>query len=231
MPFSTGVFLACSILDRVSTLPVIAFVLVMLQLPTWVRFLLLGMVVQNALSLLVPLIAVVLRARLSHFMPRSRWGKKIHGAIVDIEAGLAAIGAGGWRVALPALALSFLITSAVILRLGLLLSAFELDPSPHQFALLAVMALLVGNMPVTLPGADAWAAGKLLWLVQLLGPGAGGFVLVSSVIAAVESPLLAAGVLLWWALPRSDVSLRLGELTALARQPAGGRPLVTDAAS
>ena len=230
MPFSTGVFLACSILDRFSALPLIAFVLLALHLPAWVKLLLLGTLVQNVLSLLVPVIAAVMRSRLSHFAPRSRWGRKIHGAITDVEAGLATIVAGGWRIALPAITLSFLITAAAMLRLALLLSAFGLDASPHQLALLMLMGGLVGSMPVKVPGADAWAAGKLLRLVHLLGPGAGGFVLLSSVVATVEFPLLAAGILLWWALPRSQVSLRLGELVALVQQPRGDHPPATDAA-
>jgi hypothetical protein len=230
MPFSMGVFLACSVMDRFTTLPLIAFVLFAVHLPEWVKLILLGTLLQNLLSLLGPLIAAVMRRRVGQFAPHSSWGKKIIGVVADVGNGLAAIVAGGWRVALPAIALSFLITVGGILRLSLLLGAFELGASMHQLALLMLMGGLVGSMPVKLPGADVWATGKLLRLAHVIGPGAGGFVLLSGVIATVESPLLAAGVLLWWALPHSDVSLRLGEFVSLAQQTRGGHPPAADAA-
>jgi uncharacterized membrane protein YbhN (UPF0104 family) len=217
IPFSAGVFLACSILERMMVIPLLGFVLVAVRIPDWVRYLLLGTLAQTVLALLLPVLAVLLRPRLGGLRPRSRWGCKLHGAIVDLESGLATIVAGGWRVALPAVALSFLITGGSLLRLIVLLAAFDLDASSHQIALLMVMGGLMGSMPVTTPGADAWATGKFVRLFHLLRPGASGFVLLSSVIAAIEAPLLAAGMLLWWAMPRSDVSLRLGEVVALAR--------------
>jgi hypothetical protein len=162
--------------------------------------------------------AAVMRSRI-HLTPRSGWGRKLHGVITDIEDGLATIVAGGWRIAMPAISLSLLITAIVMLRLGLLLDAFDMDASSHQLVMLLLTGLLVGSMPI--PGADAWATGQLLRVVRLLGPGAAGFTLLSSVIATLAPPVLAAGVLLWWALPRSRVSLRCGELAALIRQPPG----------
>jgi hypothetical protein len=230
MPYSMGVFLAGSILERLTALPLIAFVLFAMHLPQWVKIILLGMLLQNLVSLLFPFIAALMRAQVSRLTPRSNWAKKIVGAVTEIEDGLATIVAGGWRIALPAIALSFLITLGGILRLSLLLGAFELGASARQLALLMLMGGLVGSMPVKVPGADAWATGKLLRLTHVMGPGAGGFVLLFSVIATVESPLLATGVLLWWALSHSDVSLRLGELVALARQARSGPPPARDVA-
>jgi uncharacterized protein (TIRG00374 family) len=229
MPFSAGVFIACSILERMTAIPVIAFVLLAVHIPDWVRFLLLGTLAHTVLLLCLPLIAALTRHRVGKLTPRSRWGRRIHGAISDVESGLATIVAGGWRIALPAIGLSFLITAGSVLRLTALLAAFKLNASTHQVALLMVMGGLVGSMPVTIPGADAWATSKFLRLVHLLRPGAGGFVLLSSVIATIEAPLLAAGMLLWWSLPRSDVSLRLGELYALAWRPRRTYPPSPDA--
>jgi uncharacterized membrane protein YbhN (UPF0104 family) len=222
--------MGCNILDRLSVLPLVALALYGMRLPGWLRLLLLGTLIQSAFFLLVPLIATITRSRLGRYAPRSGWGRKLRAALADVEHGLATLVAGGWRLALSAIALSFLITAGSILRLSLLLGAFELSASPHQLMLLLVMSGLMGSLPVTLPGAEAWATGKLLRLVRVLGPGAGGFVLLSNVIAVLETPLLAAGILLWWALPRSDVSLRLGELLALARQPGADHPPVGDAA-
>jgi len=224
MPYSMGVFLAGSILERASVLPLIAFVLFGMRLPAWVDLILAGTLLQNILSLVVPCVAALSQHRLGHIAPRSRWGRRVHGVITDLEDGLATMVAGGWRIAVPALCLSFLSTACGLLRLALLLRAFALTVSPHQIALLMVMGGLVGSMPVRVPGSDAWATGKLLRLVRLVGPGLGGFVLLSSVIATVEYPLLAAGVLLWWAMPPSSVSLRLGEVVALAQGPAVGPP-------
>lgn len=216
MAFSAGVLLACSVLDRVAVLPLIALVYWTLQLPGWARLLLLGMLIHSVLSLLVPFVALTARTPLSRFTPSSGWGKKIHGAITGVETGLTSVMTGGWVIALPSMALSVLIVAGTFLRLTVLLRAFGLGASPHQVALLVVMGGLVGSMPVKLPGTDAWATGKLLGLTRLIGPGAGGFVLVSSVIALMEAPLLAAAVLVWWALPRSAVSLGPGEFAALA---------------
>jgi hypothetical protein len=230
MPFSMGVFIACSILERLTALPLIAFVLFTMHLPQWVRIILLGTLLQNLASLLLPLVAALMHARVSRLAPHSHWARKIVGAVAEIENGLATIVAGGWRIALPTIALSFLITAGGILRLSLLLGAFELGTSMRQLALLVLMGGLVGSMPVKLPGADVWATGKLLRLTHIMGPGAGGFVLLFSVIATVESPLLATGVLLWWALPHSDVSLQLGELVALAQQTRSGPPPARDVA-
>jgi len=228
MPFSMGVFIACSILERLTAIPLIALVLFTMHLPQWVKFILLGTLLQNLVSLLLPVIAALMRARVGQIAPHSAWAKKIVGAVAEIENGLATIVAGGWRVALPTVALSFLIALGGILRLALLLGAFELGASVRQLGLLMLMGGLVGSMPVKLPGADAWATGKLLRLTHVVGPGAGGFVLLFSVITTLESPLLAAGVLLWWALPRSDVSLRLGELVSLAQQTGSGPPPARD---
>jgi uncharacterized protein (TIRG00374 family) len=229
-PYSTGVFVAGSILERLAVMPLIAFVLWSMHLPGWVRLILLGMLVQNALSLLVPLAATVIRYPLSRHTPRSRWHRKVHGAITDIQNGLSVVVAGGWRVTLPALSLSFLISAGSFLRLAILLDAFDLDASAQQIALLLLMCGLVGSMPVRVPGSDAWATGKLLRLVKLGGAGAGGFVLLYSVLTMVEMPLFAAAILVWWALPPSSVSLRFGDVIALAKQPGGHPPSAADVA-
>jgi uncharacterized protein (TIRG00374 family) len=222
--FSAGAFLACSILERLAAVPLLIFVLLTAHIPDWFRYILLGALAQTVVSLLIPLLAILTRFRLDRLRPRSRWGRKLRGAISDLENGLATIVAGGWRVVLSVIALSLAVAAGSVLRLTLLLAAFDLHASVHQIALLMVMGGLMGSMPVTVPGADAWATGRLLRLIHVIRPGAGGFVLLSSVIATVEAPLLAAGVLLWWALPHSKVSLRLGEIVALTRRSSGPQP-------
>jgi uncharacterized membrane protein YbhN (UPF0104 family) len=230
IPFSVGVFVACGFLDNVSTLPLICAVLWTMHLPAWIRLILLCALVRSSLVLLVPMIAALMRHRLHAISPRTVWGKKMLGAIADIDDGLATVVAGGWRSILPALALSGLITGGSMLRLSLLASAVELATSPHQVALLLVMGGLMKSVPVAVPGADAWATSRLARLVHVVGAGAAGFVILSSLLASLESPLLAAGVLLWWALPLSRVRLRFGEVVSLARHPAVEPPRVSDAA-
>jgi hypothetical protein len=137
-----------------------------------------------------------------------------------MEEGLAAVVAGGWRGALLPLVLSCLITAGSMLRLSFVISALELAASPHQLALLLVMSGLMRCMPAAVPGADAWATSRLARIVHVAGSGISGFVILWSAIGIMESPLLAAGVLLWWALPRSTVGFRLGELVSLVRRSA-----------
>jgi hypothetical protein len=145
-------------------------------------------------------------------------------AIRQAEDGLAIVVAGGWRIALAALGLSFLLVATSLLRLALLLGAFRLSPSPHQLVLLVLLSGLIASVPVQIPGAGAWATGKLLRLIHVLGPGAGAFVLLSSVTGVVETPLLGLGILLWWALPHSRVSLRLSELVTLTQESRSDQP-------
>ncbi|HEX8918006.1 MAG TPA: flippase-like domain-containing protein [Chloroflexota bacterium] len=215
--YSAGVLAACGVLDHLSMIPLLTFVLVAMHLPEWLRLILLGTMLQSVVSLLVPLFAASTRSRLSRLAFRSRWQMKIQTAISQIEDGLAEIVSGGWRIVVPALALSLLLSAVSILRLALLLAAFELQPSPHQLVLLLLMAGMLGSVPVQIPGANLWATGKLMRLIHLLGPGAGAFVLLSGVIAMVEAPILALVMLAWWALPRSRVTLRLNELVAVDR--------------
>lgn len=227
--FSTGVFTVCGVLDRGSIIPILALALLVMHLPEWIRLFLLGTLMQSTLSLLIPLLAAVTRSRLSRFAPRSGWRTRIIRTIVQVDDGLAAVVAGSWRTGLPALALSFLIAAASLLRLALLLAAFGLRPAPGQVILLLLMVGLMGSMPVQIPGASAWATGKFLRFIHVLGPGAGAFVLLSSVVGMVEAPLLSLGMLVWWTLARSRVSFRLTELVVLSQESRGEQPSGADA--
>lgn len=228
--FASGVFVACAVLDHVSVIPLLALAFLGMHLPEWIRLLLLGALVHSVLLLLVPLLAAVMRSRLGRMATaptrtgRHRWRTRLLVTMRQVDDGLAAMVAGGWRVAVSAFALSFLIVAASLLRLALLLAAFELKPSPHQLVLLLLMGGLMGSMPVQLPGASTWATGKLLRIIHVLGPGAGAFVLLSSVIGIVEAPLLALGMLVWWALPHSQMSFRLSELATLSQESRSEQP-------
>jgi uncharacterized membrane protein YbhN (UPF0104 family) len=218
------------VLDHLSIIPLLTLVLLAMHLPGWMRLLLLGALLHSVLSLVLPLLAAATRSRLGRLAPRPGWRQKLLGTIRQAEDGLAVIVSGGWRIAVSAAALSLLLAAMSLLRLALLLGAFELNPSPHQLVLLVLLGGMLGSVPIQLPGASAWATGKLLRLIHVLGPGASAFVLVSSVMGVVETPLLALGLLLWWALPHSRVSMRLSELVALSQESRSERPSGADVA-
>ncbi|MBV9279126.1 MAG: flippase-like domain-containing protein [Chloroflexi bacterium] len=230
LAYSAGVVVACGVLDHLSIIPLLTLVLLAMHLPGWMRLLLLGALLHSVLSLVLPLLAAATRSRLGRLAPRPGWRGKLLGTIRQAEDGLAVIVSGGWRIAVSAAALSLLLAAMSLLRLALLLGAFELSPSPHQLVLLVLLGGMLGSVPIQLPGASAWATGKLLRLIHVLGPGASAFVLVSSVMGVVETPLLALGLLLWWALPHSRVSMRLSELVALAQESRSERPSGADVA-
>lgn len=219
IPFAVGVFVSCGLLENLSVVPLVVTALLTMHLPQWTRLILLGALARSSLILLIPLIAAVTRHRLRALSARTSWGRRAGRAAAEIEDGLATVVAGGWRSTLQVLGLSCLITAGSMLRLSLFFTAVGLAATPHQLALLLVMGGLMQSIPVALPGANAWATSNLARLVHIAGPGAAGFGILTSVITAVESPMLAAGVLLWWTLPLSRDRLRLGELVRLARHP------------
>lgn len=218
--FAVGVFVSCGLLENLSVLPLALTVLLTMHLPQWVRLILVGAMVRSSLILLVPVIAAATRQRLHGLSPRTGWGRRIGQIVVEMEDGLATVVAGGWRSTVPALGLSCLITAGSMLRISLFFGAVGFPASLHQLALLLVMGGLMQSVPVPLPGASAWATSKLARLVHIAGPGAASFGILTGLITAVESPIMAAGVLLWWTLPLSRVGLRLGDLVSLARHPA-----------
>jgi uncharacterized protein (TIRG00374 family) len=224
LAYAGGIVGACAVLDHVSIIPLLTLVLLAMHVPAWMRLLLLATLLHSFLSLSLPLLAAATRSRLGRLTPRSRWRAVALHAIRQAEDGLAIVVAGGWRIALAALGLSFLLVATSLLRLALLLGAFRLSPSPHQLVLLVLLSGLIASVPVQIPGAGAWATGKLLRLIHVLGPGAGAFVLLSSVTGVVETPLLGLGILLWWALPHSRVSLRLSELVTLTQESRSDQP-------
>lgn len=220
IPFAAGVFVSCGLLENLSVLPLVLTALLTMHLPEWLRLVLVCATVRSSLILLVPLIAALTRHRLRGLKPRSGWGRGLGRAMAEVEDGLATVVAGGWRSTLAVLGLSCLITAGCMLRLSLFVSAVDLRATPHQLALLLAMGGLMQSVPAAGPGANAWATSKLARLVHVAGAGAAGFGVLTGLLTAVESPVLAASILFWWALPHSRVRLRLAELISLARHPA-----------
>jgi uncharacterized membrane protein YbhN (UPF0104 family) len=212
IPFATGVFLACSVLDALALLPLLIFLLLAAPLPKWERVALCGMLAQSALFLLAPLLSAALARRFGREQTHRPWMERLLRLMEGAAAGLGTVVRGGWWPAIQAVGLSFLSAALGMARLAFLVRAFGLAPTHNQLYLLMSLGSFVGNLPIQVPGAGTWTALALLHVVGIGGSGLGGYVLLSRFIDAVESPALAIGALAVWVGAKRPGRERLKEM-------------------
>jgi uncharacterized membrane protein YbhN (UPF0104 family) len=227
--FCAGVFMIESVLDSIGISAIIVCLLVLMRLPAWLIVALLGALVQSAAFLAFAALATPLRNYLLRHWAgcASQRARYIGGGGLArfqrwlyslclmgdrMVAGFGAVTACGWRTVMPVITLSLAMTALSLVRLEFLLRAFELDATINQVLIMMVLSGLVGIMPLKVPASGTWATTKLLRVVRLVGPGAGGFVIFSRLISSSESLLLALPVLGWWSMVQGAEAMHLGDL-------------------
>jgi hypothetical protein len=224
--FSGGVYVAEGMLDVVAPALLIPYLLLVLSLPTWTHWVLLGILTQAAL-LLAMLIVLAMRSRIRP----GRWllhlsaPRLMHLARQVIE-GLRAVTAGGPKKCLLVVGLSWLVIALMAGQVSLFLRAFGLRGSANGLFLILVVMLSAGSVPIKIPAFGTVTAAAVLPVAGIRGPEVGGYLLLSQFLLSSETVALAALVLGWWFL-RRDPPFRA--MNIWVREPdtiAGERPVI-----
>ena len=226
---AAGVFLGADVLDRAALLPLLLYPLATQALPTWQRVLLSGLVVQS-LALCALLLA---GGRITRFVVRwltrfrrSTILERVVAATNSVMTGVSAVSTCRTKKAVAVACLTVLSSAIGILRLKLLLMAVGLTVSPSRICLLLIFSSLVGFVPLPLPGAGTLATAKSLAGAGVVGIGTSSFTLVTRGVSAIETPLLAVCILLWWSLRRSPFSIGWKDLHEIKEGLANARPSI-----
>lgn len=208
--YAAGVFLVEGTLDGLGLALLSGLLVLSLQLPPWLRLVLLATFVQALVSLGVPVaIHLLRRSRRRSMLPA--WTGRLVAWGGEIANGLESALLGGRDRLLSVTSLSLLITALAGLQLVLILSAFGLSTSPGAVLLILVLTLAAGNLPLNLPGSGTVSATVALEVAGIHGAGAAGFVLVSRVLPSSEVMLMACSTLAWWTGSGKVRDLRVGE--------------------
>jgi hypothetical protein len=196
--FSSGVYVLEGMLDVIAPALLIPYFLLMLPLPGWIHWVLIGVVVQATL-LLALLVVLALGSRV---LPE---GRLPHFAVSrllrlsrQITEGLRAFTSGGPKRCLLIFGISMLLIVLTLGQLTLFLHAFALKGSVDGRLLLLVVMLSAGSIPIKIPALGTISAAAALPVAGITGPAVGGYLLTSQFVLSSESVVLAALVLGWW---------------------------------
>lgn len=196
--FSTGGYMVEGALDVISPAMLIPVPLLMMELPRWTDWVLVGLAIQ---AMLVPtlLIAFATRrwTRLWQWLP-ARFANGLRHLTRQGTDGLRAVASGGPRNCLLVTASSLLLLALTAGQLTLLLHAFALGGSATGLSLLLVAMLSAGSAPVKIPAFGTFTAAAALPLAGIRGPDIGGYLAVSQFLLSSQTVLLAAIVVGWW---------------------------------
>jgi uncharacterized protein (TIRG00374 family) len=209
--FSAGVFMLEGVLDGIGPALLTGFLLIALQLPMWLRVLLVVTLCQSLLFFSLPVLAhALLRCRKLSVVPG--WVTRFIAVGRDmadgLESGLSRGMGNGFAVA----SMSLLVTALSGLQLVLFLSAFGLTTSGDDVLLILVLTLAAGSLPIKIPGSGTVAAAAALQVTGIHGAGVAGFVLMSRAVLSSETTLLACASLSWWSATGKVHDLRMGEV-------------------
>jgi hypothetical protein len=198
--FSSGVFMLEGLLDGIGPALLVGYLLLALSLPLWVRMVCAGILAQLALAVAVPGLAHLIRRFVPHRRGRSRWSALLRlGDQLAAGLGILLTRPG---VAVRAIGFSLLITMAGALQAALFLQAFELESSLTHLCLLFILTMAAGSVPIKIPGFGTATTAAFMPAAGIHGAGVAGFILITRLVASAQAPLLAAGVVLWWAARR-----------------------------
>jgi hypothetical protein len=226
--FSTGVYMLEGILDGLGPALVISYLLLALALPAWIHLILLGALAQSVCLLLLPMLVVATAHRLPSLCRERGILPRLAQFGCQITDGLQGLSSRGWRVALPVVCLSLLVTALAAVQMTLFLHAFGLTASFNDLFLLLVLNLTSGSIPIKIPGFGTLTAAAALPVAGIHGAGLAGYVLISRVVFSSETVALAAFVLSWWTVTRNRCFSGLGDMFHLSRgkeAPNAGRQL------
>jgi hypothetical protein len=196
--FSSGVYVLEGMLDVIAPAFLIPYLLLMLPLPGWIHWVLIGVVVQ-ATFLMALLVVLALGSRI---LPEGRLPHFAASRLLQlsrqITEGLRAFTTGGPKRCLLVVGISMLLIVLTIGQLTLFLHAFALKGSVDGRLLLLVVMLSAGSIPVKIPALGTISAAAALPVAGITGPAVGGYLLTSQFVLSSESVVLAVLVLGWW---------------------------------
>jgi uncharacterized protein (TIRG00374 family) len=207
--YSAGVFMLEGVLDGLGPALLTGFLLLALQLPNWLRFLLIATLCQSLLSFTVPVVAHAIR-RSGKLSAMPGWIARFLALGGDVADGLESGLSRSMRSRFSIAGISLLITALCGLQLVLFLTAFGLTTSTSNVLLILVLTLVAGNLPINLPGSGTVATAAVLQVAGIHGAGVAGFVMMSRAVPSSESILLACGGLAWWGVTGRVHDLRVG---------------------
>jgi hypothetical protein len=209
LSFSAGVFMLEGVLDGLGPALLTGCLLLTLNLPTWLRILLVATLAQALFLFSVPFVAQILR-RSSRLSLLPGWITRFIALGEDVADGLVSGLARGFGTILSVVGCSLLITALGAVQLVLFLSAFSLTTSLGGVLLILVLTLAAGSLPIKIPGSGTVATAAVLQVAGIHGAHVAGFVLMSRVVLSSETTLLACGTLAWWCATGKMHDLRVG---------------------
>lgn len=215
--FAVGAYMLEGILDNIGPALLTVYLLWALPLPGWAHTALLVALLQGLL--LAVLLVVALRgSRLRSVAGRHERLARLISPAGDVVRGLCALVEGERCAAARVVPVSLVMTAVSALQLVLFLGAFGLGTTAPWATLVLVLTLAAGSIPIKLPGFGTVAATMVLQVARIHGPDAGGYVVLSRVVASSLTPTLAILLLSWWAVTGRAHHLELWP--ALRRAPA-----------
>jgi uncharacterized protein (TIRG00374 family) len=217
MAYSAGVYLLEGIFDGLGPALLVAYLLLALPVPGWVRLVLMVSLTQSLAFLLLPILA---RVRWRHpgrgrSLPRSLRG--VVRLMGQVAHGFQTVADGGWRAVTSISLLSLIITALSGVQLALFLRAFGL-PTPFNATLLVLaLTLVAGSLPVKIPGSGTIAAMEVLHIAGIHGAAVGGFVLLSRCIFSSQTSVLALEVIGRWGMMGARRGMGPGDLFRLCK--------------
>ena len=196
--FSSGVYMVEGTLDVLSPAVLVPYLLLAVPLPTWARWVLVGVLVQATL-LLVMLVVLAIRPRIrpARWVPSLSAPRLMHLAR-QVTDGLRALSADGPRKSLVVVGLSLLVITLTAVQVTLFLQAFALTVSGNGLLLILVIMLSSGSIPIKIPAFGTITAAAVLPVAGIHGPNVGGYLLTSQFLLSSQTVALAILVLGWW---------------------------------
>jgi Lysylphosphatidylglycerol synthase TM region len=196
--FSSGVFMVEGTLDVLAPAVLVPYLLFVVPLPTWARWVLVGVLMQATL-LLAMLVVLAIRPRLRPGRRlRSLSASRLMDLARQVTDGLRALSANGPRKSLMVAGLSLLVITLMAGQVALFLRAFALTVSANSLLLILVIMLSSGSIPIKIPAFGTITAAAVLPVAGIHGPNVGGYLVTSQFLLSSETIALALLVLGWW---------------------------------
>jgi len=195
---SAGVYMVEGMLDVLTPALLIPYLLFVVPIPAWTRWVLAGVLAQAAVLLaILVVLAIRPRVRLARRLPFISAPRLVLRAR-QLGEGLRALSAGGPRQSVLIAAFSVLVLALSAGQIALFLRAFALTPSANGLLLLLVVMLSSGSIPFKIPALGTISAAAALPVAGIHGPNVGGYLLTSQFLLSSETLALGILVIGWW---------------------------------
>ncbi len=212
MAFSAGTFMVEGLLDGLGPSLLIVYLLLILSMPTWVRWILIAALVQSSLIFIVPSLIRSLAHSRGRRPPGGDRLNRLWCVGCQLADGFGSVASRGPRTAWPVASLSLLVTGISCLQTLFFLRACGLTVPFNEVLLVLVLTLVTGSIPLKLPGSGTLATVGVLRIAGIHGAGLGGYIVLSRVVFSSETAVLALLLLSWWGLTGQARELRLSRL-------------------